>query len=82
MTTTWKIDNFTLILHESEGKLSVDMVDKNTKQAWESQEITEKIAATIVEGLFDEPLATLSEMIKDACNRQADVTYTISIKVC
>ena len=69
-------------LKEGEGKIVVEAVDKDSKEAWGTQEITEKEASTIVEGLFDDALGTLSEMIKDAFNNSSDAKYTLSLKVC
>jgi hypothetical protein len=80
MTTTWRISNHVFTLKESEGKFVLEAVDKNTKQAWATQEVTEKIASTIIEGLFDDPLETLAGMIKDAFNNCSDAKHTISLK--
>ena len=81
-TSTWKINNYVVNLKEGEGKISVEAVDKDSKEAWGTQEITEEGASTIVEGQFDDALGTLSEMIKDAFNNSSDAKYTLSLKVC
>jgi len=79
--TTWRINNkYVFTLNESEGKLFLEAVDKNTKQAWTTQEITEKVASTIIEGLFDDPLVTLSDMIKDAFNGTSETNFVVSLK--
>lgn len=43
MTTIWKINNHVFTLKEGKGNIILAAVDKNTKQAWETQEINEKV---------------------------------------
>lgn len=81
MTTTWKINNYVFTLKESEGKIVLAAVDKNTKQAWETQETNEKVASTIIEGLFDDALSTLTDLIKDSLNNSPSLKYSLSLKV-
>ena len=57
-------------------------VDKDTKEVWGTQEVTEEVASSIIKGLFDDALRTLSHMIKDAFTSNSDAKYTVSIKVC
>eukprot|EP00026_Physarum_polycephalum_P012336 Phypoly_transcript_12632.p1 GENE.Phypoly_transcript_12632~~Phypoly_transcript_12632.p1 ORF type:complete len:278 (+),score=39.72 Phypoly_transcript_12632:89-922(+) len=81
LVTNWKKTNYTFALKESSGKFVLEAVDRNTKQPWCTQDITEKAASTVLEGLFDDPLDTLASMVKDGLNENSsDATYSLSVK--
>lgn len=81
MTTTWKINNYVFTLKESEGKIVLDAVDKHTKEVWGTQEITEQVARTITDGLFEDGLITLTDLIKDSFYQNSDLKYDLTLKV-
>lgn len=80
MADSWVVNNLKVTLKVTD-KLVLDFIDQKTKEAWSTSEIDEQGASKIIEGLWEDPLATLANMIRDSFNNVSGVQYALSFKV-
>lgn len=79
---TWTVGNLKMRVQlNEENTLLVQINDQQSKETWITKEIDELGASKIIEGLWEDPVVTLADMIKDGFNKASGILYSISFKV-
>ena len=78
----WVLDKLLVKLHVEQEKLTIQVINQQTKDVWCSGDITETEAIDITHKMLsNNPLSQLKSLIKDAFNQLNGVSYKFAFEV-